>query len=118
MNTEKTQTDTLITTMSVHNGTSWKNEVSVLREQDGGNQTIQNGQKESNVMMMMMMMWAFPADLIDQKGVTGRLRDGPEKSELGTIIESLWGKAKKYDGQTRCIPLSSQSVQSYATEDL
>lgn len=41
-----------------------------------------------------MMMCGLPAELIDQRGVTGRPRDRPEKSELGTIIESLWGKAR------------------------
>lgn len=41
----------------------------------------------------VMMMCSVPAELIDQRGVTGRQRDVPEKSELGAIIESLWGKA-------------------------
>lgn len=41
----------------------------------------------------VMMMCCVPAQLIDQRGVTGRQRDVPEKSELGAIIESLWGKA-------------------------
>lgn len=65
--------------------------MSVIREQNRGNLAILNGFRENNVMMMMC---GLPAELTDQRGVTGRPRDGPEKSELGTIIESLWGKAR------------------------
>lgn len=66
------------------------------------------------------MMCGLPAELIDQRGVTGRPRDRPEKSELGTIIESLWGKARIWwtkHPPSDYIPLciSSQSVQSFAT---
>lgn len=68
----------------------WKT-VSVICEQNRVNLAILNGYRENNVMMMMCCL---PAELIDQRGVTGRPRDGPEKSELGTIIESLWGKAR------------------------
>lgn len=64
--------------------------MSVIREQNIGNLAILNGHRENNVMMMC----GLPAELIDQRGVTGRPRDRPEKSELGTIIESLWGKAR------------------------
>ncbi len=64
--------------------------------------------------------WWWCAEFIDQRGVTGRPRDGPEKPELGTIIESLWGKARIWWTKrppSDYIPLciSSQSVQSYTT---
>lgn len=46
----------------VHNETFWKNKLSVIREQDGGNLAILNGHRKNNVVMMCGVYWSEGCD--------------------------------------------------------